>query len=77
MLVEQEPAATGDATPVEALTAAFRDERDAIEALLDEHGALLFRGFGVVDAAAHEAFLEAAGYTPLDYERGISPRHAS
>jgi len=75
LLVEPESASTSGAA-LEELVAAFRKQRDSIEELLDEHGALLFRGFGVVDVAAHEAFLEAAGYAPLDYERGISPRHA-
>jgi alpha-ketoglutarate-dependent taurine dioxygenase len=75
LLVEPESATTSGAA-LEKLVAAFHRERDSIEELLDEHGALLFRGFGVVDVAAHETFLGAARYTPLDYERGISPRHA-
>jgi hypothetical protein len=75
LLVEPESAKTSGAA-LEELVSAFHKEHDSIEELLDEHGALLFRGFGVVDVAAHETFLEAARYAPLDYERGISPRHA-
>jgi alpha-ketoglutarate-dependent taurine dioxygenase len=42
---------------------------------LKEHGALLFRGFGVADARSLNAFCQAAGFELHHYRRGITPRH--
>ncbi len=39
-----------------------------------EHGALLFRGFGIAEPGRFAAFLDAAGLPRMDYPRGTSPR---
>ena len=46
-----------------------------LRALLLEHGALLFRGFGIPHPDALEAFNVAAGFGHLPYGRCGSPRH--
>lgn len=48
--------------------------REWIEDRLAEHGALLFRGFGIGSAERFQAFLAAASGEPLEYTERSSPR---
>lgn len=52
-----------------------RSRRDLLDALLRQHGALLFRGFGVPDVPAFEAFVTTISGDPLEYMEQTSPRH--
>ena len=45
-----------------------------IEERLSEHGALLFRGFGIDSAERFQEFLAAASGEPLEYTERSSPR---
>jgi alpha-ketoglutarate-dependent taurine dioxygenase len=51
-----------------------RDHRDDIREALYRHGALLFRGFDVTDAAGFEGVTRAFSPTPFSYVGGGSPR---
>jgi alpha-ketoglutarate-dependent taurine dioxygenase len=57
-----------------ALTGWIEANREQVRQWLDRHGAVLFRGFGVTDAAGLGALLRAAGAEPLDYTERSSPR---
>ncbi|MAG33527.1 MAG: hypothetical protein CL908_21835 [Deltaproteobacteria bacterium] len=48
--------------------------RSAIRRALLEHGALLFRGFGVTEPSQVEDFTRAMDLPLMDYPRGMSPR---
>lgn len=50
-------------------------EREHLQRLLEAHGAILFRGFGVTSAEAMQGFCDALGAERMDYPRGTSPRH--
>ena len=50
------------------------EQRDWLREQLLEHGALLFRGFGIADPERFASFLDAAGLPRMDYPRGTSPR---
>lgn len=52
----------------------MRAENATIEALLERRGALLFRGFGIDDAAALAELLAGLGVEPLAYVGGNTPR---
>ena len=49
-------------------------QREWIEERLAEHGALLFRGFGIDSAERFQDFLAAASGEPLEYTERSSPR---
>lgn len=51
-----------------------RQSRDWIEARLADHGALLFRGFGIDSAERFQELLAAASGEPLEYTERSSPR---
>ena len=51
-----------------------RAHRDELEALLREHGALLFRGFGLHSVARFEAFVTAISDDAPTFEEESSPR---
>ncbi len=71
-----EPSAGGAAggSP-EALLALCEERREALREMLLTTGALLFRGFGLLDAAGFARFVRAfSGRSPLDYVGGASPR---
>lgn len=48
--------------------------REWIEERLADHGALLFRGFGIASAEHFQEFLRAASGDPLEYTERSSPR---
>jgi alpha-ketoglutarate-dependent taurine dioxygenase len=48
--------------------------REFIEGKLSQHGAMLFRGFGIDSAEAFERFVKAASSEPLEYRERSSPR---
>jgi alpha-ketoglutarate-dependent taurine dioxygenase len=81
-LVETEPPPGGCSLPLlvrpavadVALAGWIAANRDRVRQWLDRHGAVLFRGFGVADAAGLAALLRAAGAEPLDYTERSSPR---
>lgn len=50
--------------------------REFVEGLLSEHGALLFRGFGLREAEEFEQFVRAVSGEPLEYRERTSPRSA-
>jgi alpha-ketoglutarate-dependent taurine dioxygenase len=52
-----------------------RQHRDWIEERLAEHGALLFRGFGIDSAERFQELLAAASGEPLEYTERSSPRN--
>ena len=56
------------------LAAVIRDERDEIRAALYRHGALLFRGFDVTDAAGFEIVTRAFTSKSFSYVGGATPR---
>lgn len=51
-----------------------RSHRDRLEGWLDEHGGVLFRGFGVGSVEHFEEFIVAASGQPLEYRERSSPR---
>lgn len=51
-----------------------RTNRERVEGWLDEHGGILFRGFGVASVEAFEEFIVAASGEPLEYKERSSPR---
>jgi alpha-ketoglutarate-dependent taurine dioxygenase len=51
-------------------------QRPWLRERLLEHGALLFRGFGIADPERFAAVIRAAGFPRMDYPRGTSPRTA-
>lgn len=57
-----------------ALAGWIAANREQMRQWLDRHGAVLFRGFGVADAAGLGVLLRAAGAEPLDYTERSSPR---
>lgn len=60
-----------------ALPALIRARQPAMRALLERHGAVLFRGFGVSAPDEFESALAALGLeASADYPFGVSPRHA-
>lgn len=65
-------------TPAESsldgLHAWVDENRDLVEDRLLEHGAILFRGFGVSETDTFERFVRLAGGAPLDYVDGTTPR---
>jgi hypothetical protein len=81
-LVTAEPPANGYSLPLlvrpaaadVALAGWIAVNRDQVRQWLDRHGAVLFRGFGVADAAGLAALLRAAGAEPLDDTERSSPR---
>lgn len=56
------------------LEAWLAGQRAWLRGQLLEHGALLFRGFGIADPGRLAAVLRAAGFPLMDYPRGTSPR---
>ncbi len=48
--------------------------QDTLEALLNEHGAILYRGFGVNDEGIFADYMALLPQTPLNYIDGNSPR---
>jgi len=58
----------------DALVDWYAAERDAIEARLMRHGALLFRGFGIETQEILTRVVRGIGGTALDYVDGNSPR---
>ncbi len=51
--------------------------RPAMRALLEQHGAVLLRGFGVSDPGTFESVLSALGLKASEeYPFGVSPRHS-
>jgi alpha-ketoglutarate-dependent taurine dioxygenase len=59
-----------------ALAGWIARERDVLEEALDRHGALLFRGFDLLDAEGLAAVVRAFGGEPLPYRERSSPRRA-
>jgi alpha-ketoglutarate-dependent taurine dioxygenase len=59
-----------------AARAWFFAQREAIEALLPEAGALVFRGFPLWTTAAFAAWMEAFEAPGFDYTGGAAPREA-
>ena len=57
-----------------ALAGWIAANREQVRQWLDRHGAVLFRGFGIADAAGLGMLLRAAGAEPLDYTERSSPR---
>jgi alpha-ketoglutarate-dependent taurine dioxygenase len=54
-----------------------RTRQAALRALLEQHGAVLFRGFGVTAPDEFENILTALGLkASADYPFGVSPRHS-
>jgi len=51
-----------------------RPNREFIESRLAEHGAILFRDFGMQTAADLEAFIRALSMEPVQYQEATSPR---
>jgi alpha-ketoglutarate-dependent taurine dioxygenase len=52
----------------------LRNNRDLIERKLLEHGAVLFRGFGLSDVSQFEEFAKVAAPPLVNYVEGSSPR---
>jgi alpha-ketoglutarate-dependent taurine dioxygenase len=48
--------------------------REWVESRLNEHGGLLFRGFGIATVEAFQDFFRAAAGDPLEYSERSSPR---
>lgn len=74
-----EPAGDAEsAVDLNALLDTARERRDFFQAKLLRHGAILFRGYGVRNAADFERFVEAfsGGEKLFDYAGGVSPRRA-
>jgi alpha-ketoglutarate-dependent taurine dioxygenase len=63
--------ADGSTDPLERFVA---EHRARILDLLTQHGAILFRGFGVTRADAFAAFVQALGIETLDYIYRSTPR---
>lgn len=60
-----------------ALLEFVRAHRPAMRALLERHGAVLFRGFGMAAPEDFESALSALGLKASeDYPFGVSPRHS-
>ena len=82
-MVRIEPPPTGGSLPL-LLTPAIADlnliswaeaNRQLIDSLIDQHGALLFRGFGLKSAEDLAQFVKASsGEPPLEYHERSSPR---
>ena len=53
----------------------IKENRDSVEALLDVHGAILFRGFKLSTPTQFEEFVKATGGNPMPYTERSSPRH--
>jgi alpha-ketoglutarate-dependent taurine dioxygenase len=56
------------------LSALFQRRREELSALVTDHGALLFRGFGVTTPAELAKVVDASGRPPMRYVGGDSPR---
>ncbi|MDQ3322403.1 MAG: TauD/TfdA family dioxygenase, partial [Acidobacteriota bacterium] len=71
-----EPSAGGAQNKnLESLVSASVENKKFLREKLLEHGALLFRGFAVENAADFERFARAfSGKRLLDYAGGVSPR---
>ena len=52
------------------------ENRETLESLLIEHGALLFRRFGVADVPTYNAFVRVFSEELLDYVERAAPRRA-
>jgi alpha-ketoglutarate-dependent taurine dioxygenase len=50
------------------------ESRGSIEALLNRHRAILFRGFGIASVERFNQLLEGAGTDPLEYTERSTPR---
>jgi alpha-ketoglutarate-dependent taurine dioxygenase len=82
-MVRIEPPPTGGSLPL-LLTPAIADlnlsswaeaNRQSIDSLINQHGALLFRGFGLKSAEDLAQFVKASsGEPPLEYQERSSPR---
>jgi alpha-ketoglutarate-dependent taurine dioxygenase len=81
-VVRQRPLAPGQALPLVVepavagldLAAWGAQRREWVEARLLEHGALLFRGFGVSTAEQFQRFASAVSSELLDYHERAAPR---
>lgn len=58
-----------------SVTAWLTANREIVDARLDEHGAILFRGFNLSTPAHFEQFVKATGEAPMPYTERSSPRH--
>lgn len=67
---------TPRSAPLEGLLRWLKEERASVDDLVHQHGALLFRGFGVAGVRAFERFTRALTPRLDDYTRGVSPRRA-
>lgn len=56
------------------LAAWARNNRELLEVWLHEHGAVLFRGFGVGDVVGFEGLARAVSHDLLDYRERAAPR---
>jgi len=52
-----------------------KDNKDKIEEILLRHGAILFRGFPIVDPLAFDKFVASFGYINQPYSGGAAPRN--
>ncbi|MEV6105614.1 TauD/TfdA family dioxygenase [Streptomyces sp. NPDC051940] len=68
------PLTVRPAVPGVDLAAYAADARTPIDGWLDEHGAVLFRGFDVCGAAALQSVVSAAVGDPLEYRERSTPR---
>jgi alpha-ketoglutarate-dependent taurine dioxygenase len=57
-----------------SLAELVRDRVDHFSARILEHGGILFRGFRVLEAADHQAAIDAFGAKPLEYTYRSTPR---
>lgn len=81
-LVAAIPPAAGRSMPLQvrparpdvALVDWIAGHRERLRHWLDRHGAVLFRGFAMAEAAGLAALLRASGAEPLDYTERSSPR---
>ncbi|KAL8458381.1 hypothetical protein ACS0TY_036051 [Phlomoides rotata] len=68
------PAAV-DSGDLSVLTAAVKEQKPWLDALLHKHGAILFRGFDALTTASDfNDVVEAFGYEELPYVGGAAPR---
>jgi len=62
----------GSINTIEAATAWIKENVSTLEKELNCTGALLFRGFPVVDALTYDAFFSAFGYPNFTYQESLS-----
>ena len=63
---------TGPPQPLQAALRWLGSHRDELDAQLAEHGAILFRGFGLTTAEDFDAFVRAFEYENFPYDQSLS-----